>query len=492
MLEFFIRRFPENIRMNFASISRFSNARLLILSAALAVCLFSLNGFAQEEDAQKAPVQIFNQGQDAHERGDYKTALKFYDEAIKIAPEFAEAEFQRGNALLSLNQKEEAERAFRRALKLRADWTLPMTNLGALLVEKNQFAEAEKLLVNAVAADAQNSVAYSALTDLRLKTKASPQILKELLAKIQTLTAKANATAAIWASRAALENALGERVAAKASVNRALAIEANNKSALTERAEIALSEGDYERAANDAKTLLQIAPDAVSYKILQVRIFAAQNKIDDALKILDALKNSSSEAAALRATITANDSTNAADLEKLLEKDANNAMVLSRLCTLLRTENPLKALDYCRRASEAEPKNITHAVGFGAALVQAKQFENAVTILRRILLVDADNFTARANLATALFELKRFEEAKTEYVRLTAKQPDLPIAYYFLAIVFDNLGEYTDAMANYQMFLKRADAVQNKLEIEKVNLRLPALQNQIKRGDGKKKVKTKN
>ncbi|MDQ6788000.1 MAG: tetratricopeptide repeat protein, partial [Acidobacteriota bacterium] len=358
-----------------------------------------------------------------------------------------------------------------------------------LLVQKNNFVEAEKLLNRAVETDAQNSSAFSALTDLRLKTKASPQVLKELLAKVQTLTNKANPTAAIWASRAALENALGDKTAAKISVSRALQIEANNKSALKERAEIALSEGDFDAASADAKTLFQLSPESINAKLLQARIYAAQDKSDDALKILDSIKNSSSEAAALRDTITANSSVNISALEKQLEQDAKNPTVLSRLCSLSRTENPLKALDYCRRAAEAEPTNINHAVGYGAALVQAKQFENATVILRRILQIAPDNFTARANLATALFELKRFEEAKTEYVFITEKQPNLAIAYYFLAIAHDQLSEYADAMANYQQFLKLADAAQNKLEIEKVNLRLPVLQNQIKKGEGKKKSK---
>ncbi len=255
---------------------------------------------------------------------------------------------------------------------------------------------------------------------------------------------------------------------------------------MTERAELAISEGDHQRAAEDAKILLQTAPDSIPFKLLQARVYAAQNKTEDAVKILDSIKNSSSEAALLRDTITANNSVNAGELEKQLEKDQKNPMILSRLCTLLRTENPVKALEYCRRASEVEPNNINHAVGFGAALVQAKQFENAAAIFQRILQISPDNFTVRANLATALFESKRFAEAKTEYRRLTEKQPDLPIAYYFLAISHDNLNEYADAMANYQLFLKLADATQNKLEIEKVNLRLPVLQNQIKRGDGKK------
>jgi tetratricopeptide (TPR) repeat protein len=118
--------------------------------------------------------------------------------------------------------------------------------------------------------------------------------------------------------------------------------------------------------------------------------------------------------------------------------------------------------------------------------VQTKQYENAVTILKRILQIAPDNFTAHANLATALFQLKRYGEAKTEYLWLTEKQPDLAIAHYFLAIAHDTLGEYLDAGANYQQFLKIADATQNKLEIEKVNLRLPVLEKLIKEKKGKK------
>jgi hypothetical protein len=43
-----------------------------------------------------------------------------------------------------------------------------------------------------------------------------------------------------------------------------------------------------------------------------------------------------------------------------------------------------------------------------------------------------------------------------------------------------------DAMANYQQFLKLANPEESKLEIEKVNLRLPALQKLVKQSGRKK------
>jgi tetratricopeptide (TPR) repeat protein len=457
-----------------------------LLGICAVVLTLSLASFSIAQGETEEAVKVFNQAQEAHEKGDLQAALESYDEAIKLLPEFPEAEYQRGNALLSLGKTDEAEKAFRHALELRADWTLPMTNLGALLVQKNNFTEAEKLLTKAIEGNELNFAAYSALTELRLKTNAKAETLKELLTKIQFLTAKANPTAAIWSSRGALENALGDKTAAKASLKRALAINPNDKSALLEQAEIALSESDKPTALEAARTLEKIAPTSTAVKLLQARISASNGNIREAVKILDSIQNPTSDVAVLRDKILASGSVNIIELEKQLEKDEKNIVILERLCTILRTESPTKALDYCKRASDVEPNNVNHDVGFAAALVQTRQYENAVTILRRILQIAPDNFTAHANIATALFQLKRFGEAKTEYQWLTEKQPDLVIAYYFLAIAHDNLGEYLDASANYQQFLKLADPTKNKLEIEKVNLRLPSLEKLIKEKKGKK------
>jgi tetratricopeptide (TPR) repeat protein len=474
--------------MNFISM-RFVFRRLRFFPSGICavVLIFSLASVGAAQDEADDAVKFFNQAQEAHEKGDLQTALSFYDAAIKLFPEFPEAEYQRGNALLSSGKRDEAEKAFRRALQLRADWTLPMTNLGALLVQKNNFVEAEKLLTKAIQENESNFAAYTALTELRLRTNASPEVLKELLTKVQFLTGKASPTASIWASRASLENALGDKASAKSSLKRALAINPNDKSALLEQAAIALAESDKTTALETAKTLEKIAPNSTAVKFLQARISASNGNTREAVKILDSIENPTSEVALLRDQILANNSINVVELEKQLEKDEKNIVILGRLCTILRTESPTKALDYCKRASEVEPNNINHAVGFGAALVQTKQYEKAVAILRHILKITPDNFTARANLATALFQLKRFNEAKIEYVWITEKQPDLAIAHYFLAIAHDNLGEYLDAGANYQQFLKIANPIESKLEIEKVNLRLPALEKLIKEKKGKKK-----
>jgi len=80
------------------------------MCAALFVCFITVLSFSIFAQTEPPPttdnaVELFNQGQDAHSKGDFAGAIDFYDKALKIVPEFAEAEYQKGNAFLSLGRR---------------------------------------------------------------------------------------------------------------------------------------------------------------------------------------------------------------------------------------------------------------------------------------------------------------------------------------------------------------------------------------------------
>jgi tetratricopeptide (TPR) repeat protein len=162
-------------------------------------------------------------------------------------------------------------------------------------------------------------------------------------------------------------------------------------------------------------------------------------------------------------------------------------MLLARLGASYRTIDPARSLSFYRRATEIQPDNADYAVGYGAALVQARRFADAVAVLRGVISLAPNNYTAHANLATALNELKQYAQSLDEYEWLLKTKPDLVVAHYFIARAHDYLGEYQAALAAYQRFLAGADPKINQLEIEKVKLRLPSLQRQIKLGQGVKR-----
>ena len=80
-----------------------------------------------------------------------------------MRPEFPEAEYQKGIAHIALKQLAEAEKSLRRAIKLRAEWPLPQTALGLLLVNAGNDAGAEPFLRRAIELDAKDINALAAL-----------------------------------------------------------------------------------------------------------------------------------------------------------------------------------------------------------------------------------------------------------------------------------------------------------------------------------------
>ncbi|GIU83084.1 MAG: tetratricopeptide repeat protein [Acidobacteria bacterium] len=455
--------------------------------------LFSvLNSLAQQTDAidDEDPVRLFNLGQDAQEKGDLKKAIELYEKALEVFPEFPEAEYQRAVAFLALGDLDKAEQGLRKAIQLRQDWTLPITTLGLVLLRKDNLDEAEKILKKAVELDGQNPVAYSALAETKIRKikrgSETPEGLKEIYEKVRLFSEKANATASFWAIRGSMEHFMGDKISAKNSLNRALQIDPKNALALSELAELFLSEGNLEQAKIQVDFLNQVLPDSVGAKLLLARVYALQGDSKKALEVINSLPSSNPDVKAVREKIEIESVSDINVLEERFRKNPEDISILGRLCYLTRVTSPTKSVEYCRQLLAREPENVDYATAYASALIQSRKFDEAISLLQKVLEKAPENYTARANLATALFQLKRYGEAKKEYLWLVSKKPDSAIAYYFLAITQDNLGEYLDAIFSYQQFLQLADSEKHKLEIETVNFRLPILQERVKNSKKKR------
>jgi tetratricopeptide (TPR) repeat protein len=467
--------------------------RSLIVSLVLAFA--PAIGAAQNEAAlgdDPDPVRLFERGQAAHARGDFDRALALYDEALKVRPEFPEAEFQKGTALLSLNRLAEAEPSFRRAIQLRNNWALPYSALGVLLTRLGRDAEGVSLLQQALQFDKHDSLALRVLASLKLRAGDTAEALR----LAQHATTDADAPAAAWLIRAQAERAAKDNAAAKTSLNRALQLEPENVAALVESADLALDQNDYDSAIVSLEAANRINKGDKQIASRLALAHERAGRTEEARRIATAAGITSEDPAKPHIEGTAEEiaAANSDDplvsrkaLENLIEKNPRNAMLFARLGASYRTDNPNRALEFYHRASELQPANPDYATGYAAALVRARRFAQAVAILRQVIAAHPDNYTAHANLATALYEQKLFAEALPEYQWLLRTKPEAIVAYYFIASAHDYLGEYREALAAYESFLERADATTNQLEIEKVRLRLPLLRRQVKRGEGVKR-----
>lgn len=483
--------FLKAIQTEMYSIFTFhSHLGLNDLRSAAVLCLILVSVFvtsiyAQEVDETDRAVALFNKGQVEHSKGNISEAIESYKAAVSIIEKFPEAEFQLATAYRQRGEKELAERSFRRAVEFREDWSLARSGLGSFLVDLGRYSEAEVHLLKAIELDEQNFPAYAALSELRIRTSADPSELRSLYAKVAELSEKAKPPVSIWIARGSLELALGERKAASASYSRAMTVDGKNVVVVRELALIAILDGDATRANGLINKLATVSGNDPSVPVLRARVLLVEGKNEEAEVLLAAIKDQTPEIRALREKIAATMSTDVAAFEKAVADDPGNISAIARLCVLYRKDDPARSLEFCKKANELEPDNINHAIGYGAALVKAQNYAAAIVLMRRLVESAPENSTVRANLATALFHSKRYAEAKSEYNWLVEKQPKLAVAYFYLGIVHDQLGEYLDAAANYQQFLRLAEADVNKLEIEKVNLRMPILQKQIKNKKGK-------
>lgn len=477
----------------------FVNRVLLMLSCAVLCLSAGVRTIAQTEeafgDSAADPIRLFERGQSAHARGELEKALGFYEQALKVRPEFPEAEFQRGNALASLGRLAEAETAFRAAIALKKNWSLPYSALGALLMRREREAEAEQSLRQALTIDSRDGLALRMLADIRLRAGAATEALD--LAKRATAIPEAPPSA--WIALAMAQKANGDTAAARATLDNVLADDAKNVAALIERAELFSNAKKFESAIVDLRAAANVKPND---KVIASRLADAlqqSGKADEALAVakaagLEVQQSNSTGAKTVIGTPEEIEAANSSDpvvarkaIEKLLEKNPRNAMLLARLGASYRTDNPARSLEYYRRAAEIKPDAPEYALGYSAALVQARRFAEAVAILRHVVRVDPENYAAHANLATALYELKNYREALPEYKWIVTAKPDVVVAHYFIATSHDYLGEYAEALASYEKFLTSADPKTNQLEIEKVKLRLPLLRRQVQLGEGKKK-----
>ena len=472
----------------------------LVLSALLLLLL--ANGWlavlaqAQEiGEGENDPIKLFERGQDAHAKADYKTAIQLYEAAIKLKPEFPEAEFQKSMALLAINRKAEALEGFHRTVALRPDWAMAYTKFGALLAfPGNSDKEAEPILRRALELDQQNLEALVPLAVIRQRAGD----LNEAVKLITAATSLKNATHDTWRRRAFIEHAAGDTKAAIASISKAFALDSRMTSDRLDRARFLLEMNDRAGALADLDALKPTlaATTDVSIVLQVAQLYARAGRPDESLRLLDGLSGadrSRPEVVALRAEIAADPDSSAeerAALEKLLQRDPRNPSLLAKLGSAYRRVDPAKSESYYLRALQIEPDNPRYATGYAAALVQSRHFAEAVVILQKVINKSPDDYVAHANLALALYELKRFAEALPEYEWISIKHPEIAATYFFIATAHDNLGRYEDALTAYQDFLSRADPVNDKLEIEKVNLRLPSLRDQIKRGQGVKRKRS--
>ncbi len=457
----------------------------------LVIMLLTGAARAQDQDIEERVNALYNQAETAQEHGELLKAIDLYQQVIKLAPDIFQPKYQCAVACLATGKPELAEEAIallKEVTQIKPDFARAHATLGNALARNGDAAGAETELRRALELD--DKLAQRALlADLLVARRA----YREAEVELKILLAQGKNEWRNYLLLGLAQKGEGQWENALASFNKAVELKPDEAEAHYRRGQLYAQEKNYPMAIADLKLAYQGSNNnpeigcALAESLLDSGDKKAAGEL--AQTLLANVKEPDTRDAVTSLLARAGANTAAIEqLEKQLAEQPKNVSYLTRLGELYLEISPVRSAEYWQRAYDIEP-GIKNEQGLASALLKAQRFEDAIHHFNAVLAQNANYYEAHAGLGLAYFKLQQFAPSAEQFIWVVRNRPDNVIGLYFLGICFDRLGDLQQAYDAYQLFLQRADAKVNKLEIEKVQLRLPSLERQLERSGGKKKKK---
>ncbi|BBK43966.1 hypothetical protein STVA_39860 [Allostella vacuolata] len=232
--------------------------------------------------------------------------------------------------------------------------------------------------------------------------------------------------AALWTNHAAALQGLRRPEAARASLDRALAIDPGSVSALGNMASLLKTMGQLDSALLHVDRALALQPRSADLLSNRGNILERLHRPAEALAAFDA-------ALAIRGDL---------------------AEALNGRATVLRAlDRPQEALADLDRAERHRPPTAKTRLNRGLALMQLNLFDEALACFEAILADAPQEQEAILQQAVVLAELKRYDEAGDVLDALLAREPDAEAALRIRCDVRIRLGRFDEALLDAERAL---------------------------------------
>lgn len=465
--------------------------------APLVILLISSQVSAQSNraailDTKQQAAAAFEDGQNAQQRGDLNSAVKFYTNAISIDGSLYQAYYQRATALAALGREKEAEADLHKVNEIEPNFGRAHRALGQLFLDRGQTEDAKREFARAVELEPKLPGVRVYYASALLKSGEPDRAIEHLKVAIEQREQLPLAYALLGLA----EERVGKTAEAFSEYTRAIELETSNAIAHEGRGRIFESRGDTAKAIDEYTVAFKAQPSrdlAIRLAGLHTRVGQTQAAIQIYRRLLLDRPDDFAVRAEMACVMAENDQAEEAEKEitRVLAAKPNDAKLLAKFGDLYYNRKPAIAADYYKRAADADPSDIRVRTQLGASLVRSLQIDAALPVLNDVIARDPQNYPAHASLATALFKQKLYPEAAREFLWIIRSKPDVPASYYFLAISLDHLGDCEQALKSYHEFVRRADAAANRNEVEEATTRSAQLQRLIKERKCKSAAKGK-
>jgi tetratricopeptide (TPR) repeat protein len=361
--------------------------------------------------------------------GRAEDALKSYDRAIALKPDFAEALNNRGNALRALKRLQEALTSFDRAVAVRADYAEALNNRGNSLVDLGRLEDALESYDRALAH--------------------RPKYVDALINRANTL------------------RLLGRHDEALASFERAVLFKPDHAEGYLGHGNTLLALKRLAEAVHSYDRAIALAPTAVDALANRGRALRELRRYDESLSSYDRALSIRPDDAALLVgrgnTHYAMKSFAAAlaDYDRAVGIRPDFAEAHGNRGNALREMGRHgEALDACNRALALKPDYNEGYNNRGNALIELNRPADALADYDRALEAAPDNVYAWVNRGNALRYLDRAEEAIESFDRAIALAPDLAEAHWNKGLLCLSVGDFARGWAGYEWRWRREGELQ--------------------------------
>lgn len=207
-------------------------------------------------------------------------ALRAYDRAIALRPDYVDPHFNRGNALLRLQRRDEALEAYDRAIALSPSLVLAHYNRATVLQALGRMPEALEGYRTVVAMDPGHVQARFNLGTWFLDN----QQFEEAFACLHPLADQASQVPEVHNNLGTAQLRLGRYAEAEVSFSRALDLRPQYAEALNNRGEAHLKLRRWDLAMEDLRQAVRLRPDQGAFRFLLGRIYREMKRYDLALE----------------------------------------------------------------------------------------------------------------------------------------------------------------------------------------------------------------
>lgn len=240
-------------------------------------------------------------------------------------------------------------------------------------------------------------------------------------------SAKDNSAAALELSKWMLVSGYADD--AEYGLNKIVSLGVNDNTGLAAQtilAEIDLNKKEFDKAEKSISAVLEVNSDFVDASLLKARLFLMQNKVDDAIDLLN------------KTVWTKNDSDQA-------------YMLLGQAYSLKKDQK--QADKNFKQALELNPANIQAFIPVYSGYIQANQKETARQYLNKALKAKPNQVLLLTNKADLDISEKKWDEAQETVQRIALFSKNKAVPIYLQANVLQGKGQYADAIKLYEKLL---------------------------------------